>query len=660
MGSIETGKWQMLLWGMLLFFPSVKAQNQKVDSLENILKSYVQPDTTKVNILNEIAYTIYEQDGAKAKRYAEQSAELSDKLDYVKGKVTSMRITGLVALATDKKMALRSFEKACSLALNTGNYVEVCYCLMSIGNVKKSIGEVEEGDQAQRKGLQMARKIEDHVLITKFLYNISQNESNKGNYQEAIKLIQEAIVIENEFGDPSLLAMLNSRLAAIYYYLGNFPAALEYNLISLKARERINDKTGIFTCLVNIAGVQSTQKDFEKALQTLQKAYALSETMKDSVRMSVCFTNMGNIYLEMDDPRALRYFQKSLKTAKDNNIQQNINTLMNMGQIYANRKKYDESQKKLEEALALAQKISLKRAYGEIWIKMGSLDYARKQYDRAMSYTRKALDLAHEFRYLELKKDCHKQLSDIYAAMGIFDNAYRNHVHYTLINDSLFNEENIRKIAALESSYAYDKERQKHEMEKVNQEMKIKNQKYVIFFLAIVSILILILAFTIYWSNKLKKKVLKLEIENINHELESNQKAMTAATLKLIQNSERDAYSIKMLENIKKNTIDEGQTDVRTLISEYKLKSYHSNWDEFEILFQKVNASFYETLNERYPSLTPNERKLCVFLKLNMSNKHISQVTFQSEEALKKARLRLRKKLDIDRDTNLVTFIQSL
>lgn len=97
-----------------------------------------------------------------------------------------------------------------------------------------------------------------------------------------------------------------------------------------------------------------------------------------------------------------------------------------------------------------------------------------------------------------------------------------------------------------------------------------------------------------------------------------------------------------------------------SLIGNYKLQSHLSNWEEFEALFTKVNAPFWHKLNELYPSLTPNERKLCVFLKLNMSKKDIALITFQSEEALKKARLRLRKKFDIDRMTNLTTFIQNL
>jgi DNA-binding CsgD family transcriptional regulator len=77
-------------------------------------------------------------------------------------------------------------------------------------------------------------------------------------------------------------------------------------------------------------------------------------------------------------------------------------------------------------------------------------------------------------------------------------------------------------------------------------------------------------------------------------------------------------------------------------------------------LFGKVHRSFYEKLNEQYPNLTANERKICAFLKLNMSNKDIANITFQSDDALKKARLRLRQKLGIDRETNLAVFLQNI
>ena len=151
-----------------------------------------------------------------------------------------------------------------------------------------------------------------------------------------------------------------------------------------------------------------------------------------------------------------------------------------------------------------------------------------------------------------------------------------------------------------------------------------------------------------------------MQIDIIGRELESNQKTVTAATLKLIQNSERDAQTIERLKEIEDDTNSTGKLKINTLIADYKRISYNSNWDEFEILFEKVHSSFYERLNAQYPNLTANERKICAFLKLNMSSKEIAQITFQSEEALKKARLRLRQKLEISRETNLVVCLQNI
>ncbi|HAN79241.1 MAG TPA: hypothetical protein DCQ31_16480, partial [Bacteroidales bacterium] len=122
-------------------------------------------------------------------------------------------------------------------------------------------------------------------------------------------------------------------------------------------------------------------------------------------------------------------------------------------------------------------------------------------------------------------------------------------------------------------------------------------------------------------SEKEKKRLLQSEIERVNSELENNQKAMTVATLKLLQNSERDAHTINQLVEIEKNTNAEGKKLISALIANYKRMSFNSNWDEFELLFEKTHLDFYDSLNAKFPTLTGNERKICAFLKLNMSSK---------------------------------------
>jgi DNA-binding CsgD family transcriptional regulator len=83
-------------------------------------------------------------------------------------------------------------------------------------------------------------------------------------------------------------------------------------------------------------------------------------------------------------------------------------------------------------------------------------------------------------------------------------------------------------------------------------------------------------------------------------------------------------------------------------------------WAEFEMRFQQVHQDFYRKLHETYPDLTPNEIKICAFLKLNMTTKDISAITFQSVKSIQIARTRLRKRMGIERDENLVAAIQAL
>lgn len=652
----------ILLLLVLLSFATVSAQTQEIDSLENLLRKHTSLDTTRVNLLNAIAYKVFEQraDVEKVRNYGEQSGEIADKLNYQKGKAASLWIIGLAFINSDREKSLDYSQKALAFAEKIGDKTLIWHSLISLGSIKKSLGDMESSDEFYERSFQIANELQNKLFIIKSAYNKALNQGAQGHTMVVIELLQKALPIAIEIDEKPMLSRIYRQLAMMYNYWGNSSCSLEYYLSALKITEQMDDKSGMFINYINIAGLQSAQKNYESAISHLKKAFLLSRDMKDSLRMSVCFTNIGNVYLSMKRPDALQYFQKALKIAKGKDIPQSINILINIGAIYTERREFDKAKQNLEEALALIQKAGLKRFYSEAWIKMGLLYFEQKKYELALTYTQKAFDLSKEIGVVEYQKDCSKLLSDIYAAIGNYNKAYLNHIEYKVLSDSLFNEENVRKMTSLESAYKYDKERQQHEMEKASHELEIKNQKQTILFLIIVSLLVLMLAFAIYWSNKLKKKVLKLEIENINSELETNQKAIAAATLKLVQNSERDTYSIKMLESIKKNTVDEGQNEIRSLIADYKRRSSSSNWEEFEIMFEKVSSSFYEKLNEQFPTLTPNERKLCVFLKLNMSNDHISQVTFQSEEALKKARLRLRKKLGIDRDTNLVAFIQSL
>jgi len=159
---------------------------------------------------------------------------------------------------------------------------------------------------------------------------------------------------------------------------------------------------------------------------------------------------------------------------------------------------------------------------------------------------------------------------------------------------------------------------------------------------------------------ELEKELYEQKINAINEEFERNKKSLTSTTLKLIQNSELNTTQFEDLLNLKKISSPEGIKIINSIIARYKINSIKNNWKEFEILFEQVHKSFYERLLNKFPDISQNERKICAFLKLNMSNKDISAITFQNENCLKKARSRLRQKFGIETDVNIVNFIQNI
>jgi len=159
---------------------------------------------------------------------------------------------------------------------------------------------------------------------------------------------------------------------------------------------------------------------------------------------------------------------------------------------------------------------------------------------------------------------------------------------------------------------------------------------------------------------ELEKKILKLEIKKIQSKLEKNQKLLATSTLKLIQNQKQTQKIVDNLSKIKEKCTDINKKNINDAISTIKTNSYSSNWNEFKILFERVHNTFYDNLNAKFPDLTPNEIKICAFLKLGLTNKQICAITFSNENAVKKAKTRLRKKLDIDVSVNMNKFIQSI
>jgi CheY-like chemotaxis protein/DNA-binding CsgD family transcriptional regulator len=139
--------------------------------------------------------------------------------------------------------------------------------------------------------------------------------------------------------------------------------------------------------------------------------------------------------------------------------------------------------------------------------------------------------------------------------------------------------------------------------------------------------------------------------------LENKKRELTANAIRLINMSEMNKALVVELEKIHDQPNEKKNELIRNAISRLNIKSTENIWHEFEIHFKNVFDSFYQTINQQFPDLTPGEIKLCAFLRLNLSSKEIAALTFQNPKSIDMARYRLRKKMNLEQDENLTEFL---
>lgn len=80
-------------------------------------------------------------------------------------------------------------------------------------------------------------------------------------------------------------------------------------------------------------------------------------------------------------------------------------------------------------------------------------------------------------------------------------------------------------------------------------------------------------------------------------------------------------------------------------------------WDIFRDNFDLIHKNFFRHLRSQYPSLTATDLKFCALIRLNLSTKDIAHFTGLTVRGVEGARLRLRKKLGLQKEQSLTEFL---
>lgn len=166
-------------------------------------------------------------------------------------------------------------------------------------------------------------------------------------------------------------------------------------------------------------------------------------------------------------------------------------------------------------------------------------------------------------------------------------------------------------------------------------------------------------------SKEKEKEIIALRNQKLQYELRHKSQDLASSTMNLIRKNEILLEINRNLDKISTDVIE--KTDALAIVRFIRKMQenlsnniqHDNNWKKFQENFDLVYENYLKRLGEQYPVLTVSDKKLCAYLKMDLSSKDIAPLLNMSFRSVEMSRYRLRKKINLDRDVNLTDFLQN-
>lgn len=147
------------------------------------------------------------------------------------------------------------------------------------------------------------------------------------------------------------------------------------------------------------------------------------------------------------------------------------------------------------------------------------------------------------------------------------------------------------------------------------------------------------------------KQIIKLNNEKLRNDIEGKNRELATSTMSIIKKNE-------FLNDIKNELMNGGEKCISKVIRIIdKDLNNTDDWKMFQEAFNNADKKFLRKIKTKHPDLTPNDLRLCAYLRLNLSSKEIAPLLNISPRSVEVKRYRLRKKMQLDHDINLTNYI---
>jgi len=286
-----------------------------------------------------------------------------------------------------------------------------------------------------------------------------------------------------------------NNLGSLSYSMGDDAKSLEYHLKSLKVAEEINNKFRIATNLNNIGTVYSNKEaSQDKAIDYFLKALPIFEEIDYTEGIGTAAVNIGEIYFKKGlYDSALMFLQRSIQMYEG--TADAAYALSYVGEIYAERNDFENAFKFHEQAIEVTERLGARQYLAQSLLSFGKTLKKKGDLLKSIEALKKAEKISKEVKARQEIKNSYESLSDTYAALGNYKQAYAYESLLTTIKDTLYNNNEDKKIQQLQFNFNIEKKEAEIDLLTKDQALKaatIQRQKILNYAAAITGVLLLL------------------------------------------------------------------------------------------------------------------------------------------------------------------------
>ena len=350
-------------------------------------------------------------DSPKALEYYSKSLHINEEIGNKVGIASNLGNIGNVYYhLSDYPKALEYNSKALHINEEIGNKGGIATNLGNIGIVYKSLSDYPKALEYYSKALPIDEEIGNNDGIARHLGNIGVVYSSLSDYPKALEYYSKALHINEEIGNKDGVASYLGNIGIVYRNLSDYPKALEYYSKALHNFEENGNKVGISASLGNMGLTYENLTDYPKALEYHSKALLINEEIGNKGGFATNLGNIGLVYKDLSDyPKVLEYISKALHITEEIGNKDGVaRNLGSIGAVYATKEStyYDakKAEEYLQKSLLLAEEIGAKEIIKETYEQLHSLRRNERQFEEALEFHLKSIELKEEILSIEAKK----------------------------------------------------------------------------------------------------------------------------------------------------------------------------------------------------------------------------------------------------------------